>query len=148
LSDPKTASAFEIYIYPSRIYIPRILVYHRRHDAARPSGVGVLAGGGGVWDVISVTVEDGDVLGCPVRRRGGDVRGRGGGGAPGGVDTAAEGAMMKKGELQSVQEILADIERASNRLKDALVRIRAGGDVKKGAGKTLAEVFAAEEFPE
>ena len=60
---------------------------------ARPSGLGLNAGGGGVWDVVGVAGADGDVLGCAVRWGGGDVRRGGIGVGVSGVDTAAEGAM-------------------------------------------------------
>jgi len=38
---------------------------------------------------------------------------------------ALNGVLMKPTELKRVQELLADIERATNQLKDELVNIRA-----------------------
>jgi hypothetical protein len=61
--------------------------------AARPSCLGFIAGGGGLWDVIGVAAQDGDVLGCAVRWGGGNVRRGGISGGLSGVGTAAEGEM-------------------------------------------------------
>ena len=52
---------------------------------------------------------------------------------------------MRPSELQRVQALLADIERAATQLKDALVNVRARELGKPSEGKTLAEVFANEE---
>jgi hypothetical protein len=52
---------------------------------------------------------------------------------------------MRPSELQRVQALLADIERAATQLKDLLLNIRARERGKPSEGKTLAEVFADEE---
>ena len=52
---------------------------------------------------------------------------------------------MRPSELQRVQALLADIERAATQLKDALVNVRARENSNPQPGKTLAEVFADEE---
>jgi len=51
---------------------------------------------------------------------------------------------MRPSELKRVQELLADIERATNMLKDELVKVRGRENKAKQVGKTLAEVFAEE----
>ena len=51
---------------------------------------------------------------------------------------------MRPSELKRVQELLADIERSTNMLKDELVKIRGREKNDKRIGKTLAEVFAEE----
>jgi len=82
--------------------------------AARPSGLGFLAGRGRLWHVIGVAAQDGDVLGCAVRW--------------GGLQPDPP---FRPSEFKRVQELLSTIERASNALKDELVNVRARGDVKK-----------------
>ena len=61
--------------------------------AARPSGLGFLAGRGRLWHVIGLAAQDGDVLGCAVRWGGGNVRRGGISGGLSGVGTAATGAV-------------------------------------------------------
>jgi hypothetical protein len=61
-------------------------------DASRESsGVGVIAGGGVMRDVIGVTGCDGDVVGCGGTWGGGDVGWRDGDGGVVGVESAAGG---------------------------------------------------------
>ena len=93
---------------------------------ARPSGLGLNAGGGGVWDVVGVAGADGDVLGCAVRWGGGDVRRGGIGVGVSGVDTAAEGAM--KDESDVMWESYLGLNGGNSRLAgDAVATESAGG---------------------
>jgi hypothetical protein len=59
--------------------------------------------------------------------------------------TKSPDPQMRPSELQRVQALLADIERAASQLKDELVNVRARERGKPPHGKTLAEVFADEK---